>query len=81
MFRFGSVDIFLEVRQRAKTSRGATLRAFARAPLRSKTRGLSFFEGAREGNHFEITPLDFGFKICFNFVSTSSFKAKGSKLS
>ncbi len=33
------------------------------------------------GDHFKITPLDLGFKICFNFVSNSSFNAKGSRLS
>jgi len=77
MFQFGGDNIFSGVRWGAKTSRGAALSLSSRPPAVENLRHA--FGGIGGGNHAKFTPLDFGFRICFNRVSNSSFKAKGSK--
>jgi len=79
MFQFVKVNIFFGFRLRAKTSRGAAFEPTLAPPCVENER--LFFLGGAGGDHIKFTPLDFGFKICFNFVSSSSFKAKGSRLS
>ena len=76
MFRFSNDSMFFGVRLRAKTSRGAALSLSSRAPAVENLR-LAF--GGIGGDYVKITPGPLGFSICFNRVSNSSFKAKGSK--